>query len=184
MEEKHGNDMKTNFEKDFDIDLSTGSAGIENAIEMGIHIEENGRKFYMEKAASANIPQVRHHLQRLAEDEVKHTQLLVDLKHSLTERGEWIGIKELPDTRKRLEELSAFSKEKGPMIEDTSSTIEVLNEALKLEKRVSNFYKGLADELKNDKGVEFFNKLADWEQSHYDLIKKLIEIVHGFAGTV
>jgi len=174
---------KTGFEKDFGIDLSTGSSGIEKAIEMGINIEEAGRKFYMEKAAQANIPQVQHHLKRLAEDEIMHTKILQELKESLMGKGEWIGVKELPDTKKRLEELAAFKPGKGPKVEDTSSAIEVLNEALKLEDRVSKFYRGLADELKTDKGQAFFQKLADWEQGHYKLIKKLIEVVHGFEGT-
>jgi rubrerythrin len=167
----------------FQIDLSTGSAGIEKAIEMGINIEEAGRKFYLEKASQANIPQVRHHLNQLASDEVKHTEMLQDLKKSLVEKGEWIGVKPLPDTKARLDELSAFSREKGPQVANTSSAIEVLNEALKLEERVSNFYKQLADELKNDKGREFFGSLAKWEQGHYELIKKLIEMVHGMEGT-
>ena len=170
------------FERDFGINLSAGSAGIEKAIEMGINIEEAGRKFYLEKAASANIPQVRHHLQRLANDEVEHMRMLNELKHSLIEKGEWIGVKELPDSKKRLEELGAFEKESGPEIQDTASAVEVLNEALKLEERVSKFYKGLAGELKNDKGRQFFNALAEWEQGHYELIKKLLEMVHSLAG--
>lgn len=167
----------------FSIDLSSGSAGIEKAITMGINIEENGEKFYREKASKANIPQVRHHLNQLANDEVKHTEMLQNLKKSLVEKGEWIGVKELPDTKARLEELSAFSKKKGPQVANTSSAIEVLNEALKLEERVSNFYKQLAEDLKNDKGKEFFESLAKWEQGHYELIKKLIEVVHGMEGT-
>jgi|GEM_PF-1827438 len=179
MEEKPD---RTGFERDFGIDLSAGSAGIEKAIEMGISIEEAGRKFYIEKAAKANIPQVRHHLQKLAEDEVEHTKMLNELKHSLIEKGEWIGVKELPDTKKRIDELGAFSKESGPDIQDTASAVEVLNEALKLEERVSKFYKGLADELKNDKGRQFFNTLAAWERGHYELIEKLLEMVHSLAG--
>jgi rubrerythrin len=174
---------RTGFEKSFSVDLSTGSAGIEKAIEMGINIEQAGQRFYMEKASQANIPQVQHQLKRLADDEVKHTQILQELKKSLLEKGEWIGVKELPDTKARLKELSAFGKENGPKVKDTSSAIEVLNEALKLEERVSNFYKGLASELKNDKGKEFFEKLAEWEQGHYKLIKRLIEIVHGMEGS-
>lgn len=170
-------------EKGFGIDLSAGSAGIEKAITIGIDIEENGEKFYREKASQANIPQVRHHLQQLAQDEAKHTEMLQKLKKSLIEKGEWIGVKPLPDTKARLAELAAFSKGKGPQVADTSSAIEVLNEALKLEERVSNFYKQLADDLKNDKGKDFFNALAQWEQGHYNLIKKLIEVVHGMEGT-
>lgn len=191
MDEKAAEDMdkqgnmgdKPQFEKDFGIDLSSGSAGIEKAIEMGIHIEENGRKFYLEKAASVNIPQVRHHLERLAKDEIEHTRILNELKQSLIGKGEWIGVKELPDSKKRIAELGAFSKEKGPKVENTSSAIEILNEALGLEERVSRFYRGLASEIKNDKGKEFFEKLAEWEQGHYQLIEKLIEIVHGMEGT-
>ena len=177
-------DDKTRFESDFGIDLFSGSAGIEKAIEMGIQIENEGNRFYTEKASQVKIPQVRHHLSRLAEDETDHASMLKELKQSLSERGEWIGAKETPDMRERLEELGAFKPEKdGPRIEGTSSAIEVLNEALKLEERTRDFYKSLANELKNDKGRGFFEKLAEWEQSHCEIVTKLRDMVMDMSGT-
>jgi len=56
------------------------------------------------------------------------------------------------------------------------STInDLLQEALNAEIKAKEFYSSAANKAQSSKGKDFFSQLADFEQNHYDRVKKIID---------
>ena len=172
------------FEEEFGINLFDGSTSIEKALEIGMEIEKEGKKFYSEKAAEARIPFVRHHLEKLVSDEDNHLNYLNEVKDNLEKSGKWKDMSDVNNIVKNLKNPEPFNKEFSGEIKDTSSSIEVLQKAMKMEERIRDFYAKLASQVVDENGKQFLESLSLWEQSHYNLIKNLLDAVMELTTTI
>jgi len=136
---------------------------IEEAVEMAISLEDQGRDFYLEKAEATKEVAIREMFEFLAEEEIKHAEYLHNF---LKENNMEIMVSEMPGFRKTLSE--EFS---GERMEEVG----ILLAALRFERKSENFYAVLAKRTDDPEQKEFFEKLSMVERGHYELIDGLLE---------
>ncbi|MCS3923467.1 ferritin-like domain-containing protein [Methanosalsum natronophilum] len=145
----------------------------EEVLDMAISLEEKGRSFYLDKLAEIKSPTVQDIFTYLAREEKKHSQYLRDFKekyskdsisHDLSSFNP--GAATTPDFREMLQEefSERWSDEEG-----------VLLSALRFEKKTEMLYTELARRATDKKKKHFFEKLANYEKEHYELIDGFLE---------
>jgi rubrerythrin len=165
-----GDMEKTEFEQEYGIDLDSPDVNVVKAVEVGIAIEKRGEDFYFghaERLQSMN-PELAEFLKFLGNQEVLHHGMLTELKKSLQEKKQWME----PD--EKLREPEIFSKG-NPAVKEGSDDLEILMEALKVEKDTRDYYRKFSEEIGESEGKQFFKALADFEQTHVDMIDGIIE---------
>ncbi len=144
--------------------IPEGMNTFENVLEMAISMEEQGRDFYLEKAASAiKSVEVVGLYKYLAGEEGKHADYL----------KQYMAGKTVPDVKfAALEFKPSFATE---FTDERLGEIGVLLAALRLERKSEYFYAELSKRAENEKQREFFDKLASVERGHYELIDGFLE---------
>ena len=160
----------TKFEQEFGVDLDGPNLDIVKAVQVGIDVEKRGELYYFEGAKKVSDPELKRFLEFLAKQEIEHFEILTRLKQSLQESKNWI------ETTQRLEHPEIFQKGKEPVIKEGSEDLEILMHALEVEKQTRDYYQKFADNIEDEKGKNFFKKMADFEQSHADMIQTMIDI--------
>jgi rubrerythrin len=161
--------MKTQFEREFGVDLDAPNLDVVKAVQVGIDIEKTGEKFYFSSAKKAG-DDLRKFLEFLGKQETEHLQLLSELEASLQQRGHWIKATE------KLERPEIFKAGKAPHVTSRSGDLEILMHALEAEKKSRDYYGRFAEHIKDPTGRHFFTKLADFEQGHASMIEAMIDI--------
>ena len=159
--------MKTQFEREFGIDLDSPNLDVVKAVQVGIDIEKRGEKFYFSSAKKAGDG-LRKFLEFLGKQETEHFELLSELKASLQQRGHWIK------TTESLEKPEIFKAGKTPRA--SGGDLEILMQALDAEKKSRDYYARFAEHIKDPVGRHFFSKLAAFEQGHADMIDAMIDL--------
>ena len=161
---------KTQFEEDYGIDLSAPNLDISKAIEVAIEIEKMGKQFYEHHAEKADS-ETRRFLEFLAREEEKHINILENLRKSLQERNVWTEVKQDGKIEEMIDRLETFKKNQ----KTKPSAVSAVIQSIEREKETRDFYLRLAENLKNEEGKRFFKSLAEWEQSHYELLSGILE---------
>jgi rubrerythrin len=148
--------------KDIALDLQN-IGSVEEAVEIGISLEDQGHGFYQERAALTRDAGARQMYEFLAEEEEKHAQYLHDFLDKLSTHVE---VSEMPDFS------DAFSEEfSGERLEE----IGILLAALRFERKSEDFYLELAKKTADPSQKAFFEKIASVERGHYELIDGVLE---------
>ena len=155
---------KTKFEMEFGIDLSAPNLDMIQGIDIGIKIEQKGMEFYTEQARKSPHEAVKTFFMFLANQEREHVKLLSELKTSLVEKKQWKSL-EYEHPKKPDE----FFKE------SEQSELDAMLAAMETEKETANFYTRFAHAIPGEKGKDFFMKLAEWEQIHYNMINAIFQ---------
>lgn len=161
---------KTKFEQDYNIDLDAPNLDVVKGVEVGIEIEKMGRDYYFESAEKVHDEELKRFLEFLGGQEVEHFNILNELKKSLQERGQWI------ETTERIEKPEIFQRGKPPEIKEGSEDLEILMHALEVEKQTRDYYRKFAENISDERGRHFFEKLADFEQGHAGMIEAIADI--------
>ena len=159
----------TKFEQEFDVDLDGPNLDVVKAVEAGIAIEKRGEEYYFSSAKRVSNEEIRRFLEFLGKQETEHYEILNRLKQSLQESGNWI------ETDEKLEHPEIFQKG-NPDIKEGSEDLEILMHALEVEKQTRDYYQKFAENIDDQTGKHFFEKLADFEQGHADMIKEMMDI--------
>lgn len=141
---------------------------IEEAIDMAITLEQQGREFYLDMASRIKNPGVRDMYEYLADEEKKHEEYLKQFQNDVS-----IVVEEeedLPDFK------VSFSSE----FDDRLDEIGVLLGALRLERKSEYFYKKLAEMTGDMEQKQFFEKIASVERGHYEIIDGVLDTATGF----
>jgi rubrerythrin len=129
-------------------------------------VKENERIAYetYSHAAKVVISLAKPIFEQLSEFEKFHLEKLTALEKSLEEKGEFINYegKEfiLPPA---LEVKFAENPENRSMLD-------VISEAIKLEKRAETAYSDLAVEITDPQGHQMFSRLSEEEHKHYEIL--------------
>lgn len=158
----------TDIEKEFRINLSAPDFDVVRAIEVGMQIEQKGRKFYLDSMNKVSEP-LKPFLKFLASQEREHEADLNDVKKTLQSMNIWV---KLPPTQiqEPLRNFSVFKKHPGTEHRDNVQDIQVILTAIDMEKKTRDFYMRFSEKVKSADGRAFFKSLADWERKHYDLL--------------
>lgn len=135
---------------------------IEEAVEMAISLEDQGRDFYLEKAEATKEVAIQEMFNFLAEEEIKHAEYLHNF---LRENNMEVTVSAMPNFTKTLSE--EFS---GERMEEVG----ILLAALRFERKSEDFYAVLAKRTDDPQQKEFFEKLSMVERGHYELIDGLL----------
>jgi rubrerythrin len=142
---------------------------IEEAIDMAISLEQQGREFYLEKASQIKNPGVKDMYEYLADEEKKHEQYLQQFKKD-KQVSPVVEEEKAPDFK------VSFSSE----FDDRLDEIGVLLGALRLERKSEDFYKQLAEMTGDMEQKQFFKNIASVERGHYELIDGILDSATGF----
>jgi len=147
------------------------------ALEIALNTEKRGREFYRRVANETDYPEARQMFLYLVEDEVEHLNWLQAQRDSLLSKGEWLLCRAPP---------AHIQKEGPPIFSDEQvkenvgkyrSELPVLRLGLEMEESSHAFYAKAARETKDDQGKAMFSRLADWERTHWEILKREYDLL-------
>ena len=142
---------------------------VDDAINLALTIENQGIKFYSEKANSVVSIQAKDLFTYLAAEEAKHIVYLNDFKKT----GKASVIKNVdPANFTPSFEIEFSGAKPGEM--------DVLMGALGFEQKNENFYKKLAAQSEDPDQKEFFTIMTSFEHEHLELIDGFIDAATQF----
>lgn len=142
---------------------------VEDAIDMAIKLEEDGRTYYLEKSESMKNPAARELYTFLAGEEKKHAEMLRKFRN-----GDKVSTHvdhHFPDFTPSL--TQEFSNKK---LEE----IGILLAALRFEYKSEYFYMELGRRSTEPEQKEFFDRIAAAERGHYKLIDEMLQAATEF----
>jgi rubrerythrin len=111
----------------------------------------------------------RQLFEQLSEFEAFHYEKLTALEKSLQEKGDFINYEGKEFVLPPKLELK-FTKEP-----DQKSLLQIIIEAMKLEKQAERAYSDLAAQLTDPQGQKMFIRLSQEEHKHYDILSDAYE---------
>ena len=154
--------------------MSVGSTGRWRLVDYAMKMEEDGRAFYLEHAESTSVPELKRILVELADDELKHYNILKamrDKQPAEYDVSEKTTI--LSTVRNVFEELK--SENKGLSFKEGAKS--VWEEAREVEKRAEEFYREKASEVGDEKQKHILNRIADEEHRHWITMENVIQFL-------
>ncbi len=173
-------DERTAFEREFRINLAAKNLNVSKGIDVSLRFERRGREFYAHSARKIQNIEIKRFIEFLAGEEDRHIALLNELSESLRKGGGWTDASEDSKTlRSVLEDIRAFKGKTGKDIREAGDVTIIIN-ALRTEKDMVEFYEKFAHNIRDRGGKKFFLRLADWERTHYQLLKDIYESITFF----
>ena len=150
-------------------------------LERAMQIEQEGRQFYLQAAQSTENKKGEEMFGMLADDELKHYNLINKQLTSLTSEGNWIGFPEIKpvniDLDKPLFPRGLRALEEAATTR--SSDWDALLFGLDIEIRSYELYRRAASETVDSLGKRMFEFLAGQEQSHWDILMARYDALFG-----
>jgi rubrerythrin len=167
----------TSNSEDIDFGSETSCEGLD-ALKAALEAEKDGVKTYLELARKTGDPTGKNMFIALAQDEEDHARVLAEQIRRLEENLEWCEYRdhgsEIEKLRPNLEPVEARKKSTEGMNE-----LDALRVALAQEKEAIDLYKRQAEELEDKRAREMYARLAEMEESHYDLIQAQVDHIEG-----
>jgi len=141
-----------------------------NIFKFAMQMEKDGENFYRELAKKSKNTGIRRILILLAEEEVRHYQVLGQMEH---------GSPELPDTTVLNDVKNVFAQMQadGNTLDFRTDQINLYRQAQDLEKKSQDFYAEKAQEVETPAQKRLLEKIAVEEERHYFLLDNIIELV-------
>lgn len=157
--------------------MSTQNTELAAILKTAIEVEVNGYKTFKRFADQTKDDHGKRMFNRLAQDEIEHEEILRKQLNNLSEGGSWQGIQIPPS---RVEKLIPAIRDKTKRVKGESGLGEVdaLKTALDLERKAADFFRAKAAEVSNSDAKELFNRLAEWEEAHYELIQSELDNIN------
>jgi rubrerythrin len=147
------------------------------ALKTAIQIEDNGLETFLKFAKKTKDETGKNMFIQLALDEQQHRLILEKQLNKLVEEGQWVEV-EVP--KSTIEMVAPTIREKANRVKGESGVgeTEALNTALDLEKKTAAFFREQADAVNTVAAKDLFNRLAEWEDSHYDIIQAELDSIN------
>ncbi len=153
------------------------SRDVKTLIQEAIKLEINGQAFFMKAAEITHNDLGKKMFRRLAEEEVKHLDAFSRLFSSVIKSDDWkkqVKKEELKGPSPVIEELAQRMKRA-----EGQSEVEALRIGMELEQKAIDFFGRSAASMKDQAAKEIFEKIADEEKFHYDLLQAQYDSVTG-----
>jgi len=135
-----------------------------------LQMEKDGESFYREIAQKTSNEGLQTILTMLADEEVKHYQVIERMKQDKYQMTETTV---LDDARNIFIEM----KEQGERFEPGQEQAELYARAQEIEKKSQQFYQEKARQADKDDQKKLFERLAKEEEKHYFLLDNIIAFV-------
>ena len=136
--------------------------------EFAMKMEKDGEAYYREMAEKCRIPGLKHILLMLAEDEVRHYDLLKNMKQQAI--AKMAGSTVIKEARN----VFAGLRGKKNYFDLQGSEVELYKKAIEIEKQSEDFYREKCDEVDTDEAGKLLMKLADEEKIHSFLLENMV----------
>ena len=141
-----------------------------NIFDYAIQMEKDGEAYYREIAESASDRGVKRIMTMLAEEEVRHAEVLEEMKSSSPDLGETAVLADVKN-------IFAEMRENKEAVDVKTPQVEMYKKAHELEEKSKAFYLGKSNEAENPAHKELLLKLADEERKHAFILELIIEFV-------
>lgn len=153
---------------------------LKEAFQVAIRGEIEGRELYLAAAEKTTDKKGKETFTKLAKEEQKHLDYLVELAGEYAE-GKELKIPDLPKPVELQDSLSPiFSQEFKEKIADKHFEMATLSIGMKLELDSEKFYRSMAQSADQAKLKDFFTRLAEWEKGHYLYLSKQIKFLESY----
>lgn len=139
--------------------------------EFGMQMEKDGENYYRELAQKTEDKGLRKILNLLAEDEIKHYELIESFRKE--DPSEYLETTILKGAKNVFQEL----KEQGGQWNPLADQVEWYKKAQEAEQKSMDFYLSKAGEIQETRPKAIFLKLAEEEKKHYFLLENIIEFI-------
>jgi len=144
------------------------SQDVKALIQEAIKLEINGQAFFNEAAALTHNELGKKMFVRLAQEEVKHLDTFSRLFSQVIQSDEWkkqVRSEELKGPSPVIQQLAERMRRA-----EGKSEVEALRIGMELEQKAVDFFTSCAAKMDDPKAKEIFDKIADEERFHYDLL--------------
>ncbi|MFH1688105.1 MAG: ferritin family protein [bacterium] len=145
-----------------------------NAFEFAMKMEMDGKTFYEEQAAKADLPELKNLLLELASDEQKHYNLFKGMAE-----GKVVTYPEAQKTKivASIKNIFETLKAQNPDFEFPGDAGRAWEEAREVEKKSEAFYRQKAEETADDGQKLVWHRIADEERKHWQSIENVIQFL-------
>ncbi len=153
------------------------SQDVKTLIQEAIKLEINGQAFFNQAAALTHNELGKKMFVRLAQEEVKHLEAFSRMFSEIIKSDEWkkqVRREELKGPSAVIQELTDRMKRA-----EGQSEIEALRIGMELETKAVDFFTKSAKSMDDPTAREIFEKIADEERFHYDLLLAQYDSVTG-----
>ncbi|MFO7890494.1 MAG: ferritin family protein [bacterium] len=149
---------------------------LEQILKTAMEVEINGMSTFNNLAHKTQNENGKKMFQQLAKDEEEHQAILKNQLEHLTKNGTW---KEIQIPQSKVQSLIPKLREKQIRTKGEAKLgeIDALNTALDLERKTAQFFRDQAEKVKDSQAKDMFLRLAEWEDSHFDLIQAELDSV-------
>ena len=152
-------------------------------LDKAIAFEEEGMRFFTERAESAPSELERNVFRSLAKDEAGHRAHLVKLREDLLATNSVDVLKEEDhDHRSPRAIFEGALEESSDPYQPEAAELEILKGALEVERRGYRMYADAAARVESPQARELFEHLAAEEQNHFQLIHNTYEFMANPEG--
>ncbi len=137
-----------------------------DSLEMAIELEQEGHDYYTDHAEEADNPFVVSVLEKLAERELEHIEVIKEIaggKPVADISLESVDMEQ--ETKNVFDEFSASEQEGWK-----EEKVTVYDHAIELETKLAELYKDLAEETEDETEEEFYTALMEEEDKHYETL--------------
>ena len=152
------------------------SQDVKTLISEAIKLEINGQAFFNHAAEATGNELGKKMFVRLAQEEVKHLETFSRLFSSVIKSDDWkkqVRSEELKGTSAVIQQLADRMKRA-----EGKSEVEALRIGMELEQKAIDFFSGTAG-MADEAARQIFEKIADEERFHYDLLQAQYDSVTG-----
>lgn len=138
--------------------------------EYAMQMEKDGEDFYRQIAEKTQSKGLRTISNMLADDEVKHYEIIKMMKTvklSVTETAILNDSKNIFEKMRDTEEL----------LDPNTESIELYKKTRDIEKKSQDFYLEKSNQVKDGSHREIFLKLAEEEKKHFFLLENIIDFI-------
>lgn len=153
------------------------SGDVRTLISEAIKLEINGQAFFKKAADITHNELGKKMFHRLADEEVKHLDAFSRLFSSVIQSDDWkkqVEREDLKGPSPVIEELEERMKRA-----EGKSEVEALRIGMELEQEAIDFFRRSAASMADPTAREIFEKIADEERFHYDLLQAQYDSVTG-----
>jgi rubrerythrin len=142
-----------------------------NIYDFAMQMEQDGESFYREMAVQTSDVGVQSILNALADDEVKHYNVIRQMKSKS-------AAPTMDDTAVLAAAQNVFAQMKGQTIDTTGMQVDVYRQAQELERQSRTFYQEKAAEVTQDSHKALLLRMAAEENQHFFLLDHMIEFIN------
>jgi len=142
-----------------------------NIFEYALEKEKQSQQYYKDLAEKCNNEGLNYILNMLSEEEGLHIIIIQKMQGEHPEIPQKSAL--LENARKTFEKM----KDSKETFDFNISQVELYKKAREMEKSALEHYIGKINELKDETQKKIFQKLANEEQRHYNLLGNIIEFI-------